>query len=40
MQTFVNNLRYFILKHQEIDNRSCYIYIFSHTETCFYTFSD
>ena len=40
--TFVNKLKFcdlLFLKHQKIDNRSWDIYVFSHTETCFYTFS-
>ena len=44
--TFVNKLQFplilesFALKHQKIDNRSWDIYVFSHTETWFYTFSE
>ena len=44
--TFVNKLQFplilesFALKHQKIDNRSWDIYVFSYTETCFYTFSE
>ena len=43
--TFVNKLKFtlilqsFFLKHQKTDNRSWDIYVVSHTETCFYTFS-
>ena len=40
---FVNKLQFpliynlLFLKHQKIDNRSWDIYVFSHTETRFYT---
>ena len=39
--TFVDKLQFpLILKHQKIDNRSGDIYVFSHTEKWFYTFSE
>ena len=34
-----SNFTIFFLKHQKVDNRSCDIYVFSHTETRFYTIS-